>query len=217
MIRNTLLALAGLLLITAVAMPVRADIVSTKVALGEMSLGKKDAPVVMYAFESLTCPHCREFQETAYKQIKKKYVETGKLRIVFKDFPLNGQAFYGTLVARCLGPKRYVGMAEMLFENQNQWAYLSGDKFIKTLGEFARLAGMTEDEFKKCISNKKLIKGVDAERRVASKKYKIDATPTFLIGTPKTIETADAKRIEGAQPFAEFDKVIKSLLPASDK
>jgi protein-disulfide isomerase len=217
MIRNTLSALAGLLLLTAVVIPARAEIVPTDVALGEMSLGKKDAPVVIYAFESLTCPHCRAFQETTYKELKKKYVETGKVRIVFKDFPLNGQAFYGTLVARCLGPKGYVGMTEALFENQDKWAFKGGKDFFKTLSQFARLAGMTDADFQKCISDKKLIQGVQAAQKVDAKKYKVDSTPTFIVGTPKTIETDAAKRIEGAQPFETFEQVIKSVLPAADK
>jgi protein-disulfide isomerase len=217
MIRNTLSALAGLFLLTVAAMPARAEIASTEQALGEMSLGKKDAPVVIYAFESLTCPHCREFHENAYKQIKKKYVETGKVRIVFKDFPLNSQAFYGTLIARCLGPDRYVGMVETLFNNQSAWGYQSGQKFFTTLSQYARLAGMTDDDFKKCISDKELIQGVQKAQKEYSEKYKVEATPTFLIGTPKTIDTDDAKRVEGAQPFATFEKTIQSVLPDSAK
>lgn len=217
MIRNTLSALAGLLLVAATAIPAHAEIVSTEKALSEMSLGKKDAPVVIYAFESLSCPHCRKFHETAYKQIKTKYVDTGKVRIVFKDYPLNGQAFYGTLIARCLGPDRYVGMVEMLFQNQGQWAVLGGDKFFQTLGQYARLAGMTDADFKKCISNKELIVGVQKAQKEITDKYKIDSTPTFLIGTQKTINTDEAKRIEGAQPFATFEQAIKSALPAADK
>jgi protein-disulfide isomerase len=217
MIRNTLSALAGLFLLTVVAIPAQADIVPTKVALSEMSLGKKDAPVVIYAFESLTCPHCRAFQQTTYKELKKKYIETGKVRFVFKDFPLNGQAFYGAVVARCLGPKRYVGMVETLFENQDKWGFKGGDDFFKTLGQFARLAGMTDADFKKCIGDKKLLAGIQAEQKVATEKYKVDSTPTFIIGTPKTIDTSDAKRIEGETSFAEFEKIIKSVMPDSAK
>lgn len=213
MIRNTLSAIAALMLIALAATPARAEIVSTEKALSEMALGKKDAPVVIYAFESLTCPHCKSFHDNAYKQIKTKYVETGKVRIVFKDYPLNGQAFYGTLVARCLGPDRYVGMTDILFENQAQWAGFGGDKFFQTLAQYARLAGMSDEDFKKCIGNKELIEGVQKAQKEYNDKYKIESTPTFIIGTPNKMDTTDAKRIEGAQPFATFEAAIKSFLP----
>ncbi|MEQ8695744.1 MAG: DsbA family protein [Bauldia litoralis] len=213
MIRNTLSAFAAFMLIAVAAIPARAENVSTEKALGEMSLGKKDAPVVIYAFESLTCPHCKAFHDNAYKKIKTEYVDTGKVRIVFKDYPLNGQAFYGTLVARCLGPDRYVGMTEMLFENQAKWAGFGGDKFFQTLAGYARLAGMTEADFKKCINDKALIDGVQAAQKEYNAKYKIQSTPTFVIGTPKTIDTDAAKRIEGAQSFEIFEGAIKSVLP----
>jgi protein-disulfide isomerase len=193
-------------LITALASPARAEMVSTEQALGEMSVGKKDAPVTIYAFESLTCPHCAAFHAGAYKQLRKVYIDTGKARIVYRDFPLDQRAFLASMVARCLGPAKYSTMIDTLFANQRTWAYVSGNKFVATLGGYARLAGMTGAEYEKCIRDKKLAQGLFNQRRDAARMFNIRSTPTFIIG--KT-------RIEGAQPFAAFKAVIDPLVAAA--
>lgn len=193
-------------LFSALTPTARAEMVSAKVALGEMSVGKKDAPVTILAFESLTCPHCAAFHAGAYKQIRTKYIDTGKVRIVYKDFPLDGRAFLATKVARCLGPAKYGTMVDTLFANQRSWAYVSANTFVATLGGYARLAGMTGEEYQKCISDKELHTGLLTQRRDAARKYTIRSTPTFIIGNT---------RIEGARSFETFQKVIDPLVEAA--
>ena len=214
MYRNTLLKISTVLFAAVIvtAAPARADVASTKEAMKEISYGKADAPVVIYGFESLSCPHCRQFHTGAWPKIKKEYVDTGKVRFVLRDFPHNAQGFFGLLTARCLGPDRAKGMVEILFSNQSQWAFLGRDKFYAALGRYARLGGMNDADFKSCLQNADIIKAIQANVKEAQTKYKISSVPGFLIGTKKQIESGDAKRINGAQNFAVFDKVIREAL-----
>lgn len=217
--RNTLMKFSAILtaaLLLTLA-PARAEIASVKEAMQEISYGKADAPIVIYAFESLSCPHCRQFHTGAWPKIKKEYVETGKVRFVLRDFPHNAQGFLGLLTARCMGPSRAKGMVEILFSNQSQWAFLGRDGFYKALGRYARLGGMSDEDFKACLRSADIIKQIQANVKEAQTKYKINSVPGFLIGTLKQIENGDAKRINGAQPFEVFDKVIKEALASAGK
>ncbi len=217
--RNPLLTIVPIFLaaVMAFAAPARAEIASVKDALAEISYGKADAPVVIYGFESLSCPHCREFHVGAWPRIKKTYVDTGKVRFVLRDFPHNGQGYLGIMTARCLGPARAKGMVEILFANQAQWAFLGRDKFYEALSRYARLGGLSDADFKACLDSDALVKGIKKSLDEAAAKYKIQSVPTFLIGTKKQVESGGGKRIDGARPFETFDSAIKEALAAVGK
>lgn len=208
---------AAVLSFGAFALPARAEIASVKDALAEISYGKAGAPVVIYGFESLSCPHCREFHVGAWPRIKKTYVDTGKVRFVLRDFPHNAQGFLGILTARCLGPARAKGMVEILYSNQAQWAFLGRDKFYKALGRYARLGGLSDADFKACLDNKDIVKGISDSVNEATAKFKIQSVPTFLIGTEQQIESGAGKRVDGARPFETFDRIIREALAAAGK
>ena len=217
--RNPLLTIVPILLAAAmaVAAPARAEIASVKDALAEISYGKANAPIVIYGFESLSCPHCREFHVGAWPRIKKTYVDTGKVRFVLRDFPHNGQGYLGIMTARCLGPARAKGMVEILFNNQAQWAFLGRDKFYKALSRYARLGGLSDADFKACLDSEEIVKGIKKSLDEAAAKYKINSVPTFLIGTKKQVESGGGQRIDGARPFETFDSAIKEALAAAGK
>ncbi len=217
--RNTLssvFSVATVIMLLSIA-PARAETVSTEEALREISYGRADAPILIYGFESLSCPHCREFHYGAWPQIRKEYVDSGKVRFVLRDFPHNAQGFLGLLTARCLGPQRVKGMVKILFANQSQWAFLGGDKFYEALGRYARLGGLSNDDFRSCQQNEDLIKGIRDRVKEATEKYEIRSVPAFLIGTGKQIESGAARRINGAAPFETFDRAIKQALAETDK
>lgn len=201
----------------ALALPARAEIASVKDALKEIGYGKADAPVVIYGFESLSCPHCREFHVGAWPRIKKTYVDTGKVRFVLRDFPHNAQGFLGILTARCLGPDRARGMVDILFANQAQWAFLGRDKFYKALGRYARLGGLSDADFTACLDSKQIVEGISKSVNEATAKFKIQSVPTFLIGTRKQVESGGGTRIDGARPFETFDRIIKEALAAAGR
>ena len=189
----------------ALGAPVSAAAIDAEAALSERVLGDKDAPVTIQAFESLTCSHCAAFEKETLPEIKKTYIDTGKVKLVFNDFPLDGRAMLAAMVARCVDPERYFGMLNLLFTTQQSWATAkTPEAFLASLNQIARQGGMTDDEFAACTKDEALFNGIRQRQEAADKQYGIDSTPTFLIGD---------QRIVGAQPFDEFKKIIDPMLP----
>lgn len=169
------------------------------------SIGKLDAPVTMIEYSSLTCPHCAHAHTTILPQLIKDYVETGKLRVVFSDFPLNQQALDASKVSRCVANDQYFGFLTMLFGSIETWAYAGTHP--QPLIQTATLTGLSADKARACMADAEveaaLVKGVQE----AAQKYNISSTPTFVFNEGK-------KTIAGARPYAEFKAAIDSLLPA---
>ncbi|MGE0736444.1 MAG: thioredoxin domain-containing protein [Alphaproteobacteria bacterium] len=170
-------------------------------ALSEKSLGSKDAPVTIYAFESLSCPHCAQFHTTTFPELKKLYIDTGKVRYVLIDYPHEPRALFATMVARCTGNERYFGTIDLLFREQRTWA--GAQDFAATLKNLARFAGLTDDEFEQCVKNKELFEGIRAQQDAAEKKFNVKGVPLFVIGD---------KRVDGVQPLSTFEEIIKPML-----
>jgi protein-disulfide isomerase len=190
---------------TVQAGPAAAAIPEPAEALADQVLGNKDAPVTILAFESLTCPHCAAFEKETLPEIKKAYIDTGKVKLVFNDFPLDGRAMLAAMVARCSGRDRYFGMIGLLFGTQDSWAHAkSPEDFLAALNKVARQGGMSDEDFTACTKNEALFNGIRQRQEAADKQHDINSTPTFLIGD---------KRIVGSQPFSEFKKIIDSMLP----
>ena len=175
--------------------------VTLKEALADKVLGRKDAPITILAFESMTCPHCASFHRNTLPQLKKEYIETGKAKLIFVDYPLDGRAMLASMLARCSGDKRYFAIVEMLFGSQQNWG--RAKDVMAELGRIGRFGGMTADEFKSCMANKALFDGIRARQQAADKEHAIRSTPTFVI---------NGKKLLGAQPFAEFDKLMKPMV-----
>src|SRR5690554_935145 len=123
--------------------------------LPEMSLGKADAPVTIVEYASMTCPHCANFHKTTFPELKKKYIDTGKVRFIFREFPLDPLAAGGFMLARCAGKDdktKYFAMVETLFHQQKEWVV---QKPIEPLKSIAKQAGFTEQSFDQCLSDQK--------------------------------------------------------------
>ena len=171
--------------------------------LPDMVLGSKKAPVIVVEYASMTCPHCAHFDETAYPQIKKNYIDTGKVRWILREFPLDPLAAAAFMLARCAAngdAPRYYDMVNTLFHQQDSWAV---EKPIPPLMAIAKQAGMTEDKFKACLADQKTLDKVQAERQVAIDKFKVNATPTFFI---------DGTKQEGALEYDQFAKLLDAQL-----
>ena len=178
--------------------------VTLKEALADKILGKPDAPITILAFESLTCPHCATFHRNTLPQLKKEYIDTGKAKMVFVDFPLDGRARLAAMLARCTGNERFFPVIELLFASQQQWATRPGIKeFMAELGRIGRFGGLDQAQFDSCMNSRELHDGIVSRQSEADKKYKIRSTPTFVINGQKVL---------GAQPFEVFDKVMKPLV-----
>ncbi|WP_184356628.1 DsbA family protein [Rhizobium sp. BK602] len=171
-------------------------------ALPEIALGKEDAPVKIVEYMSLTCPHCAHFAVTTFDAIKQKYVDTGKVRFIIREFPFDPRAAAAFMLARCAPQEQYVPMVEMLFKQQIAWA--SPDVNGRdALLQMSKLAGFTEDSFTKCLTNQKLLDDVNSVRERAAKDFGVNATPTFLI---------NGKRYAGDMSVGAMSKLIDSLL-----
>jgi protein-disulfide isomerase len=150
-------------------------------ALPDMVLGSDKAPVTIVEYASMTCPHCAHFAEKTFPVVKKDYIDTGKVRWILREFPLDSLAAAAFMLARCAGEtdkNRYYAMVDTLFKKQLDWAV---ERPIPHLKAIAKQAGFTEDSFKACLTNQKLLDGIEKERETAISEYKVHSTPTFFI------------------------------------
>ena len=149
--------------------------------LPEISIGSKDAPVTVIEYASLTCGHCADFHKGTYPKLKEKYVDTGKLRYIFREFPLDRLSLAGFLVARCVGPDRQLPMIDLLFAEQANWVIQDPKAALAKLQGYAKQAGFTEEQYRQCLANEKYINGINEMRTRAHEKFGINSTPSFFV------------------------------------
>ncbi len=181
----------------------QAQVASTAEALSEMSLGNADAPVVLHEYSSLTCPHCAKFHSDILPDIKKAYVDTGKVRIVFHDFPLDGLALAAQMIVRCSGKERNVDFFNMLYDTQADWSRASNPR--AALVALARFYGLNGDDVNTCLTNETLMNTINNNRNKSSDLHNIQSTPSFIL---------EGEKIEGALPFDVFKEKIDKALAA---
>lgn len=169
---------------------------------GHRGIGNPDAPVKIQEFFSLTCNHCADFHKNTYQKIKKNLIDTGKVYFVHEEFPLNGPALYGSMIARCLPTERYVGFIDLLLRQQDKWAF--GGDFKSALIQNAKLAGMSEEEFETCFNNKDLQKAIATNIKEASDVWKINSTPSFVINNGERV-------LLGSKNYETFEKLVEQL------
>jgi protein-disulfide isomerase len=149
--------------------------------LGDMALGSKEAPVTVVEYASMTCSHCADFSKTSFPRLKSDYVDTGKVRYVFREFPLDIKAVAGSILARCIAKgdaTKFFALTEELFRTQDVWiAKNTGDEF-KAL---ARRQGMEEKDFEACFADQNAIAGIQRTQDVAADKLKVTSTPSFFV------------------------------------
>jgi len=199
-------ALAAVFAGCAAVRPAAAADIDLQEALQERVLGANDAPVTMAEYSSLTCPHCADFHTKTFPQLKAEYVDTGKLKVVYRDFPHDRLALFASILAHCAAPKRFFGFLDVLFRDQRQWMDLSDS--IEALRRVGRLGGVNDERFDACVGSEALFKGLLEIRLRAINDYKIDVTPTFVFNE-------GAERVVGAQPVEAFRAVIERLLAAA--
>lgn len=173
--------------------------------LGELALGPADAKVTVVEYASMTCGHCAHFTKDVWPEFKKKYVDTGKVHYIFRDFPLDNLAAAAAMLARCAGHDKTFPLIEVLFEKQMEWAFGEGNP-VPRLFAIAKQAGFTQESFDKCLTDQKLLDEITAERKRAAEVFGVNATPTFFI---------NGKRLPDAPTMENFDKMIEPLLAKS--
>jgi protein-disulfide isomerase len=200
-----LAALAGFspLRLIAEAMAQSASDVAKPQSLPDMALGPANAPVTITEYASMTCPHCAAFNENVFPKIKSEYVDTGKVRYVFREFPLDIKAAAGSMLARCIAKDdagKYFAVIDMLFKQQNDWVTKNT---TETLTRIGKQAGLSQQAVEDCLKDQALLDKIAADQKFANEVLKVNSTPTFFI---------NGEMIRGETSFAEFDKRIKSLL-----
>jgi len=149
----------------------------------EFFLGKADAPVTIVEYASMTCPHCAHFHNTVLPTIKKEYIETGKVRLVYRDFPLDQVALRAAMMARCAGKDRFFGFVDAIFGNQSRWARDTNP--VAALARIGLLGGMNQAEFDACMKNQAVADAILSQRLEADKEYHVNSTPTIIVGREK--------------------------------
>jgi protein-disulfide isomerase len=200
--RRTLLALSGsFAALAAASAPAWAQDASLT---SERAIGDAHAPVQVMEFFSLTCTHCAAFARETFPQVQSELIDKGKLRYVFRDFPLDRVALLGEMVARALPPDRYEPFLLAMFRTQDRWAFAQGVNSTEEIGKMAALAGLPSDAFQKVIHDDKLRAWILAEQAAAEKKYGVNSTPTFVVNGPKAKDLVHA----GEMQFDAFQKMI---------
>ena len=172
-------------------------------SLPDMALGPANAAVTITEYASLTCPHCAAFTEKVFPKIKSEYIDTGKIRFVFREFPLDIKAAAGSMLARCIAKDdagKFFAVNDMLFRQQNDWAMKNT---TETLIRIGKQAGLSQQQVEDCLKDQALLDKIAADQKYAAEVLKVTSTPTFFI---------NGEMIKGDQSFEEFDKRIKSLL-----
>jgi protein-disulfide isomerase len=168
--------------------------------LPDLVLGKADAPVTIVEYASMTCPHCAHFHKTTYPALKSKYIDTGKVRFIFREFPLDELAVAASMLARCAGGDKAIALIDVLFASQDKWTVRNP---LPALLQIAKQAGFTQASFDECLKDQKLYNNIMAVRERGSKEFKVESTPTLFV---------NGKMQKGGVSIEELDKVIEPLL-----
>jgi protein-disulfide isomerase len=178
----------------------------TVLALGkdDRILGNPDAPITIVEYASLTCPHCAHFTNDVLPELKKKWIDTGKAKLILRDYPLDEPALRAAMIARCAPPDRYYAFVDTFFGSQEKW--VTARDYRDALARLVKLGGMSREEFDNCLKNTTLENKIVEGRLIASKELDVNSTPTFFINGTK---------FTGAPTVEEFDKALSGLAAKS--
>jgi protein-disulfide isomerase len=185
------------------AMAQSASDVAKPVSLPDMALGPADAKVTITEFASMTCPHCAAFNAEVFPKIKSEYIDSGKIRYIFREFPLDVKATAGSMVARCIAngdAGKYFAVVDLLFRQQGDWVMKNT---TETLIRIGKQAGFSQEQVENCLKDQDLLNKLAADQKYATEVLKVDSTPTFFI---------NGEKIKGETSFEEFKKKIDPLL-----
>jgi protein-disulfide isomerase len=196
------LALSPPLTGAAMAQSAIAAAVAKPVSLPDIAIGSPKAPITITEYASMSCPHCAAFGENVFPMLRSKYIDTGKVRFVFREFPLDIKAAGASMLARCIAKddsEKYLSAVEILFKQQQRLMEQTTD----TLKFIGKLNGMSEQEVVACEKDQALLDKLAADQRYALEALKVDSTPTFFV---------NGERLKGSMSFEELEERIKPLL-----
>ena len=168
----------------------------------DQAIGEPESPIYLIEYFSLTCSHCRDFHLEIFPRLRTEYIDTGKVRFISRDFPLNRPALDAAILAQCAGPDRYFAFIETLFNTFDNWTRAAD--YLKVLGQIAQLGGISEAEFKDCLGNGSIEAKIFNNMLDAQETYDVSSTPTFIINGTKQ---------EGGANYEKFSKTLDNYLP----
>lgn len=169
--------------------------------LPDRALGDANAPVKIVEYMSMTCPHCAHFHNTTFEEIKKKYIDTGKVYFIIREFPFDPRAAAAFMLARCAPEQQYYPFVSMLFKQQQTWATAQDAR--AALLQMSKLAGFSQETFEACLTNQKLLDDVNETMQRGATEFGVNSTPTFII---------NGKRYAGDMSVESMSALVDSLL-----
>jgi len=176
------------------------EIINAK-TIEEIFLGNKDAKVTVIEYSSMTCIHCANFHKDIYPKIKENYIDTNKIKFIYRDFPFDKQALFGSVLAKCAPKEKYFDFVKLILSTQKKWI-TNDDTFIDKLKNIGKLAGLTESKINNCFKDEQIVDNIINTRTFAERKYNIDSTPSFIINNKKY----------SAMSYENFEKIIENLI-----
>lgn len=169
--------------------------------LPEMTLGDENAPVTMVEYASMTCGHCANFHKNTYPHLKSEYIEQGKVRFLFREFPLDPVATAAFMLARCASEDKYFDVVDTMFAEQRKWAF-TNDPYNSMLN-FAKQIGFTQENFESCLQNQELLDAINKIKNRASSEFGVSSTPTFFV---------NGEKVNGAITVEQLDEELAKHL-----
>ena len=170
------------------------------VSLEELTLGDPNAPITIIEYASMTCSHCAEFHNKTYPDLKKNHIDTGEVKFIFREFPLDKLAMATSMLARCVDNEISMAFIEILFKNRDRWI---SENALNELKNFSKQAGLDSNEFDACLNNQQLLDDLIAGKEKAIEDYKINSTPSFII---------NGEVVSGNKPYSFFKSEIEQIL-----
>ena len=167
----------------------------------EIFLGNKDAKIVVIEYASMTCSHCANFHKEVYPKIKENYIDTNKIKFIFRDFPLDKQALFASVLAKCAPKDKYFNFVKLILTNQEKWIS-NDDTFMNKLRNIGKLAGLNENKINSCFKDEKMVDNIIRTRSIGEEKYNISSTPSLIINEKKY----------SAMSYENFEKIIENLI-----
>jgi len=170
------------------------------VSLEELTLGDPNAPITIIEYASMTCSHCADFHNKTYPDLKKNHIDTGEVKFIFREFPLDKLAMATSMLARCVDNEISMAFIEILFKNRDRWI---SENALNELKNFSKQAGLDSNEFDACLNNQQLLDDLIAGKEKGIEDYKINSTPSFII---------NGEVVSGNKPYSFFKSKIEEIL-----
>lgn len=196
LIRRQFLAAA----LVAAALPLVSAQAQDPQPLPDMILGDPEAPIEIIEYASMTCPHCATFHNDTLPQLKAEWIDTGRARLIFREFPLDRLAVVASAVARCSGPDHYFGFIDVLFETQSTWA--RAEDPVEAIKQIVRMGGLDPAMVDTCMADSAVIDGIIATRLHGEQNYEIKSTPSIII---------DGELHAGDMSYEELDAMLREI------